>query len=177
MNLFGSGAAELVRVKDVVAEAGLTERYFYESFSDLDALFGAVSDIVIQDIETEVNAAVQKAPEDDLASVSIALRTSVEKLVGDPRMIQIIFAADPSRGGRAGLRRSETRLRAARTLLGRSGARGCSLGDNPEARIKALALSGAASELLISRAEGLLEITADELTDFLVGLYRQMNFP
>jgi AcrR family transcriptional regulator len=34
MTLFGSPGSESVRVKDVVDQAGLTERYFYESFSD-----------------------------------------------------------------------------------------------------------------------------------------------
>ena len=43
--------------------------------------------------------------------------------------------------------------------------------------MKAFALSGAASELLISWAEGILEIGAAELTDFLVGLYWRMNLP
>lgn len=41
LNLFRFAPGS-VRVKDVVAEAGLTERYFYESFSDLAALFDAV---------------------------------------------------------------------------------------------------------------------------------------
>ena len=177
MNLFGSDASGLVRVKDVVAEAGLTERYFYESFRDLGALFEAVFNLVMQDIETEVNAAVQKVPEDGLTRISTALRTSVDKLAGDPRMIQIIFVGALGKGGRAGSRRSEALWRTAKSFLGWSGAHGSPFDDSPKARMKALALSGAASELLISWAEGLLEITPDELADFLVGLYRRMNLP
>lgn len=178
MDLFGSGGSGQVRVKDVVAEAGLTERYFYESFSDLGALFEAVLDLTMEAVEIDVNAAVLAAPEDGLARVSIALRTSVDKLVSDPRMIRIIFIEALGKGGRASSRRNEILLRAAENFLRWSGSdESLSAGSSVEARMKAFALSGAASELLISWAEGTLEIGPAELTDFLVGLYWRMNLP
>lgn len=46
-----------------------------------------------------------------------------------------------------------------------------------DSRMKAFAISGAASELLISWAEGLLDITPAQLGDFLVGLYWRINLP
>ena len=61
MNLFGSASSGSVRVKDVVAEAGLTERYFYESFADLNALFGAVLGTAADEIESRVDAAMVDA--------------------------------------------------------------------------------------------------------------------
>ena len=77
MNLFGSTGSGLVRVKDVVAEAGLTERYFYESFSDLGALFDAVLELTMDTVEMDVNAAVIKAPDDGVTSPLISFRVVV----------------------------------------------------------------------------------------------------
>jgi AcrR family transcriptional regulator len=76
MNLFGSPGSESVRVKDVVVEAGLTERYFYESFSDLEALFDAVLELAIETVESAVNAAVVEAPDDNISRISVVLRTT-----------------------------------------------------------------------------------------------------
>lgn len=178
MNLFGSGSSGTVRVKDVVAEAGLTERYFYESFTDLAALFEAVLDLTMEAIETDVNAAVLQAPDDGFARVSIALRTTVDKLVSDPRMIRIVFIEALGKGGRASSRHSEILVRSADNFLKWSGTDATSFDSPPaEARMKAFAMSGAVSELLISWAEGILDITPAELTDFLVGLYWRMNLP
>lgn len=178
MALFGSGSSGPVRVKDVVAEAGLTERYFYESFSDLGVLFEAVLDRTMQTIETEVNAAVLNAPEDGLARVSLALRTAVDKLFSDPRMIRIIFVEALGKGGRVSSHRNEILRRAAENCRRWSGSdESPSGGGSAESRVKGLALWGAASELLICWAEGILEISPAELTDFLVGLYGWMNLP
>ena len=178
MNLFGSTGSGSVRVKSVVAEAGLTERYFYESFSDLGALFDAVLELTMDTIEMDVNAAVVQAPDDDITRVSIALRTSVDTLAKDPRMIRIIFVEALGNGGRANFRRHELSIRAAKNFFRWSGTDVGDFDSSPiETRMKAFAISGAASELLISWAEGLLDITADELADFLVGLYWRTNLP
>lgn len=172
MTLFGSGSSGAVRVKDVVDEARLTERYFYESFSGLDALFEAVLELCMDAIETEVNAAIVEAPDDGFARVSAALRTSVAALASDTRMIRIIFAEALSKGGRAGRRRNEILVRAAHNFFAWSNAEENDFDRSTvDSRMKLLAFAGAASELLISWAEGLLDITPSELADFLIGQY------
>ena len=178
LTLFGSRDSGSVRVKDAVVEAGLTERYFYESFSDLAALFDAVLELVMETIESAVNAAVVKAPDDDVTRISIALRTSVDALADDPRMIRIIFIEALGKDGRASFRRHEFSVRAAENFYRWSGSGMGDFATSPiEARLNTFAISGAASELLISWAEGLLDITADKLADFLVGLYWRINLP
>ncbi|OHV06217.1 hypothetical protein BKN37_02940 [Mycobacterium talmoniae] len=162
----------------MVAEAGLTERYFYESFSDLDALFDVVLDLTMDAIEGEADAAVATAPDDAFSRISVALRTVVDTLAGDPRMIRIFFVEALGRGGRAGTRRNEILMRAAENFVRWSGAGVQPFTSTPvDARMKAIALSGAASELLISWADGLLDITPAELADFLVGMYWRTNLP
>ncbi|BBZ56756.1 TetR/AcrR family transcriptional regulator [Mycolicibacterium phocaicum] len=178
MNLFGSASSGSVRVKDVVAEAGLTERYFYESFADLNALFGAVLGTAADEIESRVDAAMVDAPVDAFARVSIALRTTVEVLAGDRRMIRIFFVEGLGSSGRGGVHRNEILARSAGNFSKWSAPGAPSFdGSTSDARMKALAMSGAASELLISWADGLLEVTPAELADFLVGLYWRMNLP
>jgi AcrR family transcriptional regulator len=178
MNVFGSAGSGSVRVKDVVTEAGLTERYFYESFSDLGTLFDAVLELANDTVEVAVNAAVLEAPDDDLSRISTALRSSVDTLAADPRLIRIIFIEGLGRGGRASVRRNELSVRAAKNFYRWSGADAGDFDSSPvEDRLKAFAITGAASELLISWAEGLLDITASELADFLVGLYWRTNLP
>ncbi|CDP84717.1 MULTISPECIES: TetR/AcrR family transcriptional regulator [Mycolicibacterium] len=178
MNLFGSGDSGIVRVKDVIADAGLTERYFYENFGDLDALFDEVLGLVMDKVERDVDAAVADASGDAFARVSVALRTVVDTLAEDPRMIRIIFVEALGKGGRAGSRRNEILTRAAANFVRWSGADAADFTTSPvEARMKAFALSGAASELLIAWAEGLLDISPAELADFLVGMYWRINLP
>ncbi|WP_162462555.1 TetR/AcrR family transcriptional regulator [Mycolicibacterium sp. CBMA 234] len=178
MNLFGSPSSGSVRVKDVVAEAGLTERYFYESFGDLNALYDAVFDTAADAIESRVTAAMVDIPADGFARVSIALRTTIDVLAGDPRMIRIIFVEALGTGGRAGVHRNEILVRAAGNFVKWSAPDEPSFeSSSMDARMKAFAMSGAASELMISWADGLLDVTPAELADFLVGLYGRMNLP
>jgi AcrR family transcriptional regulator len=178
MSLFGSPGSGSVRVKDVVAEAGLTERYFYESFSDLDALFDAVLELANDTVESAVNAAVVEAPDDAISRISIALRTSTETMARDPRIIRVIFIEALGKGGRASTRRNEILVRAAENFFRWSGTDTGDFDSSPVGiRMKTLALSGAVSEVLISWAEGLLDITAVELADFLVGLYWRIDLP
>ncbi|GAB1812511.1 TetR/AcrR family transcriptional regulator [Mycobacterium sp. MUNTM1] len=178
MNLFGSAGSASVRVKDVVVEAGLTERYFYESFSDLDALFDAVLELANDAVESAVNAAVVNAPDDAVSRISVVLRTTADTLASDPRMIRIIFIEALGKGGRAGARRNEILLRAAQNFYRWSGTDGGNFESSSlETRTKTFAFAGAASELLIAWAEGLLDMSAAQLADFLVGLYWRINLP
>jgi AcrR family transcriptional regulator len=178
MTLFGSPGSGSVRVKDVVAEAALTERYFYESFSDLDALFDAVLELANETVESAVNAAVIEAPDDAVSRISAALRTSTETLAADPRMIRVIFVEALGKGGRASARRNQILVRAAENFFRWSGTDAGDFDSSPiDIRLKTFALTGAASEVLISWAEGFLDVTAVQLADFLVGLYWRINLP
>ncbi|OBI41665.1 hypothetical protein A5708_23605 [Mycobacterium colombiense] len=178
MNVFGSAASGSARVKDVVVESGLTERYFYESFSDLNALFDAVLELTMETVESAVNAAVVEVRDDAVSRLSVVLRTSVDVLAGDPRTIRIIFVEALGKGGRASSRRNEILVRAAENFFRWSGTDVGDFESSPlETRTKTFALTGAASELLIAWAEGLLDMTATQLADFLVGLYWRINLP
>ncbi|WP_083473708.1 TetR/AcrR family transcriptional regulator [Frankia sp. R43] len=179
MNLFGSSSSEPVRVKDVCVEAKLTERYFYESFSDLDDLFQAVLDATMDSIDRDIDAALGNAPEDGMPRITVALRASLDSMLKDPRKIRILYVEGLGKGGRAAPRRHELMMRSAENFYRWSGADPAAFASTSteEAVVKAIMLSGAASELLVSWAEGLIKITPERLADALVGLYWRLNLP
>lgn len=69
-------------------------------------------------IEARVTAAMADAPVDSFARVSVALRTTVDVLSGDPRMIRIFFVEGLGSGGRASVHRNEVLARAAGNFFG-----------------------------------------------------------
>src|SRR3954468_9591668 len=69
----------------VCAEAGLSERYFYESFTGLEALLEAVMDAIAAEIETTSRAAAEAAGDDPVARVRASVRAFMELLMDDPR--------------------------------------------------------------------------------------------
>jgi AcrR family transcriptional regulator len=64
LELLGRDGWSATTVRAVCAEAGLTERYFYESFANRDELLVAIFDRVAAEAATAVPAAVEAAPQD-----------------------------------------------------------------------------------------------------------------
>src|SRR5258707_2057625 len=62
--LFGTRGFAATSVKDVCRQAGLTDRYFYESFDDSETLFLAVFDALTDDLFRSVALAVAEAEGD-----------------------------------------------------------------------------------------------------------------
>ncbi|MBS43295.1 MAG: TetR family transcriptional regulator [Nocardioides sp.] len=73
----------------VCAEAGLTERYFYESFRHLDDVLLAVLEQVADEIEETTTAAREAAGDDPGARVRATMTTFVDLLVEDPRKARV----------------------------------------------------------------------------------------
>lgn len=91
LECFGSRGYHTVTVRELCAQAQLTERYFYESFKDRETLFGAVYDHLIAQLRTEfVNAAAPKAPElGDMARAGLG--AFFGRLHKDPRVARILL--------------------------------------------------------------------------------------
>lgn len=91
LECFGTRGYHSVTVRELCAQAQLTERYFYESFKDREALFAAVYDSLIAQLRTEfVAAAAPKVPVlADMARAGIgAFFGRVHK---DPRVGRILL--------------------------------------------------------------------------------------
>lgn len=148
----------------VCAEAGLTERYFYESFTDLDAALTAVLEAVAAEIEQATLAAVDGAGHDPVARVRAALEALVTLLADDPRK------------GRVAIVESATvpHLRARRTQLIRHFAQLASesaheiFGSAPDERrdqLAGLLFVGGLVELVTAWLEGVVEATPEEVVE------------
>lgn len=149
----------------ICSEAGLTERYFYESFSDLDDALNAVLTAVGEEIETTCTAAADAVEEDPAARVYAAINAFVQFLVDDPRKgrVSLIEAqATPElRQRRTALLRSlaEYATREARDHFGlppRSAR---------EDEFTGLMFIGGMAETFTSWLDGTLEATPEELLD------------
>jgi AcrR family transcriptional regulator len=86
-------AAELA-VRAICREAGVSARYFYESFTDKDELVDAVFDWVIADIAATTQAAVASAPPKEQTRAGMV--NIVRTIAGDPRIGRLLFSAQLS---------------------------------------------------------------------------------
>lgn len=81
-------------VRAICGQAGVSARYFYESFTDKDQLVAAVFDWVIADIAATTQAAVASAPRDDQNRAGIA--NLVRTIADDDRVGRLLFNAQLS---------------------------------------------------------------------------------
>ena len=105
--VFGSRGYHLSTVRDICAQAGLTERYFYESFKTLGELFDAVYAELRGQVQQKVMAAIMAqglAHPDPLAMGEGSLRAWYAFLHEDPRRarIMLIDAVSVSENGMRG---------------------------------------------------------------------------
>ncbi len=87
---FGSRGFHDVGVRDVCSRAGLTERYFYESFDNLTALFTEVYRGCVARVRAATDAAIESA--DDAGALPRAgLEAFFATLQDEPRMARILL--------------------------------------------------------------------------------------
>ncbi|MCW2511983.1 MAG: hypothetical protein JWR11_1025 [Mycobacterium sp.] len=87
--LGGSDDPADLTVRALCSEAGITARYFYESFADKDELVAAVFDGVIADIAATTQAAVAAAPREEQNRAGIA--NLVRVIADDARVGRLLF--------------------------------------------------------------------------------------
>lgn len=110
LRLFGGSGFHAVGVREVCAEAKLTERYFYESFRNREALFQAVYSLSLERIKTAVMQAVLAASEDPRTMARAGQRAFLECLRTDPKLARVLFiealsvSAEVSHQSRLGMR-------------------------------------------------------------------------
>ncbi len=147
---------------NVCARAGLSERYFYESFTNLDAAQTAVLDRVAVEIEEATHRAAEAAGADPAGRAMASVGAFVQMLVDDPRKgrVAIVEAAAMAslRPRRAELLRhfAHRTADAARELdlSPRSGA---------DDELVGLLFIGGVAELVTAWLDGAVEATPDDL--------------
>lgn len=89
--MFGTRGFHGVGVRDICAEAQLTERYLYESFSNLEALFLAVYDHCVAQVRAATDAALAEACPDLPTLARAGLRAFFQTLRDEPRMARVLL--------------------------------------------------------------------------------------
>ncbi len=164
LEVFCAAGFQQAKVRDVCREAGLTQRYFYESFTTKEALLAAITDEVVTDLIVAARPGIELGATDVEVAIDTIAHAVVASLTDDPRRARILFveAVGVSReledrrriliGSLADV------VRAAADL-----AFGPRASQSRDVELIARGLIGAAQELLIAYVRGEIELTRSEL--------------
>lgn len=169
LELLGTEGWSGTTVRAVCAHAKLTPRFFYESFTDLDALVVAVFDDVTEQVTARVLAAVATAieeqPADRGAQAHAAIATLVDELTDDPRRARVVFVE--ALGNEALARRRLASMRALAQLIAQHGRASFGTTEDDEGLVEVTAalLAGGIAELLIAWLDGGLDVEREALVE------------
>ena len=165
LEVWGRDGGPKVTMTRICAEAGLTERYFYESFDGLDAALKAVMDDIAAQIAERSVAALAAAEGTPAERVRAGIGAFVQILTDDPRKGRVAIveslSIDALRPHRARLLRefAELAAREARELYG------AEAWSEVEGRLAATMFIGGVAELVTAWIEGTLEASPAHIVD------------
>ncbi|MFA9273063.1 MAG: TetR/AcrR family transcriptional regulator [Baekduiaceae bacterium] len=170
LDLIGTEGWPAATMTEICRRAGLTERYFYESFRDRDALYVALIDTVADETRDAVLAALAEAEDEPRARMRAAASALVGVIVADPRKGRVALLEGLGSDALQTRRREllggfEQLLRdQARAFYGDRAPRGL------RAQVSSIALVGALGEVISRRLDGTLQISDRRLVDELTEL-------
>lgn len=103
IRLLADGGLAAATVREVADQAGVSRRFFYESFADLDALLDTVYQQVLTECATAVVEAVAQAPDTAQDKVHAAISSFIHIVEGNPSLFRAGFveaAQSPALRGR-----------------------------------------------------------------------------
>lgn len=167
---FGTRGFDATGVRDVCRAAGLTDRYFYESFAGSRELFVAVFDRATESLFTAVADAVLAAEPEPEAQLRAAIGAFVRRLADDPRVARIVFSEAGGAGAEVeqhmrGTLRRFTGLVAATARPHLPGA------DDDLVEILALSLVGTLEQVIVNWQDGHLDADEDRIVELVVELF------
>ncbi|WP_433520809.1 TetR/AcrR family transcriptional regulator [Nocardia pseudovaccinii] len=165
LELFGTRGYSATGVKDLCRAAGLTDRYFYESFTGTKELFAAVFDHVIDELFAAVATAVEATKPRGTRKLRAGIGTYLTALAEDPRKLRIVFVEPTAAGAECRMREALwrfARLVAATATEARPDVR-------PPAEIIdifALSVVGMLERVIVEKQGGRLDVPMDHLIDY-----------
>jgi AcrR family transcriptional regulator len=160
-------------VRGICRQAGVTARYFYESFTDKDDLVASVYDWVIADIAASTQAAAAAAPRKQQNRAAMA---NIVRTIGDdPRVGRLLFNSQLANSVLVRKREEAGGLLA--TLYGQDV--GSALGVRESERSKATAhfAVGGVAVTLSAWLAGQVELDHDQLVDQLAAILDALTDP
>ncbi|GAA2208205.1 TetR/AcrR family transcriptional regulator [Nonomuraea monospora] len=170
LDVLGTGGWAAATVRGVCARAGLNDRYFHESFTDLDALLLAVVDDQAAQATGLITAVAAKAPRRLRPRAAAVVSAIVDFLAADPRRARVLayeFPASPLL--------QERRRQIIATLAGIYIEQARELLDEvplseTDLRMTALTVVSGLWELLSAWLRGDVDTGRDHLVDYVVAL-------
>jgi len=171
LELLGERGWAGTTVRGVCAEAGLSERYFYESFGDRDRLLAAIFDSVAADAAKAVLEAVAAAPHEAAVKARAGIDAFVRMLAEDPRRARAMLVE--SLGNETLRSRREQAFRSFAALVSEQGRSfyGTDEVAEVDSELTAVALVGGLAELVILWLDGALAVSRERLVDHCAQLF------
>jgi AcrR family transcriptional regulator len=165
LDLIGSEGMAGLTMTAVCSGAGLTERYFYESFRDRDDLLSAVLDACLLEMDQRMFAALDAAPADLLERCRAAAGAMISVLADDPRKARLHAEAV----GSAALARRRTDAVATHAAVLAGQMRELRGLERPEheapLRLGTHVLIGGLSEAILGWLDGTIEMSRETLVE------------
>jgi|SRR5947209_5001867 len=177
LELFGTRGYTTTGVKDLCREAGLTDRYFYESFADGGELFLAVFDRLTDELFEAVVAAVAEAGEDPERQLRSAVATFIGALAADPRKPRVLFGEAAAAGPAAAAHMRTTLRRFAALVAATARLHLPPRTPDEDVQLLALSLVGLLERVVTERLDGALDMPEERLVDRCVALYVRLLDP
>ncbi len=171
LELLATVGTDKTTMTAVCATAGLTERYFYESFPGKADLFVAVLDRISEELRTAAAEAIAATEGDPAARVRAAVEAFVSILLTDPRKGRVALiesAVSPalrSQRYRTMSDLTEFIIEQARLLWG---ARAL---PPPHDRLSAIMYVGACTELIAARIRNDIDTSTEDIVDAATRLF------
>jgi AcrR family transcriptional regulator len=165
LELLGTEGWSATTMTAVCAHAGLTERYFYESFPDREALLVAVFDRVTSEAAEVVLAAIEGSPHEARARSRAAIAAFVELMTDDPRKGRVAFVE--ALGSEALMRRRYETIRTFAALLSGQARDFYGMPDGADQLVEltSFMLVGGLAEALMAWLGGELETSREQLIE------------
>ncbi|GAA2084558.1 transcriptional regulator [Aeromicrobium halocynthiae] len=164
VGVWGTADGPPITMTRVCSAAGLSERYFYESFADLDAALVATIELLADEVAQACAEAVD-AHVDPSRRVRAGLATLVRLLVEDPRRGHVSMVAAPSHPATRS-RRAEL-LEGLRTFVVAEAraVHGETARSGDDAFVAASMFLGGVGQLLTDHLEGRLDLAPEQIVD------------
>ena len=165
--LLGEQGSAAVTMRAVIRDAQLSPRYFYESFPDRADLLVAVFDVALQQLQERVTAAMAEASTDPVMQTRAAFSAVASVFEHDPRIARIMrreALAEAAWRDHAYAALSLFISTTSLNLLDESWYRQT---DPVMLRLDISALAGTSLSVFLDWTEGRLDITQQQLVDYL----------
>lgn len=168
---YGTDGYAASGVKDVARRAGLTHRYFYESFKNSEELFLAVFDAVTDELFQAAAQAVMTAEASAEAQLRNAVTSFMTAMADDPRKPRIIFSEPPAVGPAAELHMRTVLRRFAQLVQATARLHAPAAVSDATLQVVGLAIVGTLERVVIEWQDDQVDLTIEEIIDECVGIF------